>query len=124
MAHVLAQLERAREALARGRQQRTLTPRPDVRQAAARRVYGEDGSRSSAFEIFLARLYVDASVRARFLADPLAEATRAGLTAPEVQALQHIDRVGLALAARSFAHKRQQGRRRRVHPRWPFSWSI
>lgn len=58
------------------------------------------------FETFLARLYTDAPLRARFLADPRAEAERHQLTAEECDALERIDRVGLQMAARSFAHKR------------------
>jgi uncharacterized protein len=121
MAHLLAQLERAREALALGRLRRTLTLQPGVQQAAQGRFYCADNRLSAAFEVFLTQLYVDAPVRRRFLADPLAEATRAGLTTPEVQALQHIDRVGLELAARSFAYKRQQVQR--AHARGLFPWS-
>jgi hypothetical protein len=59
---------------------------------------------SPAFEAFLARLYVDAEARAAFLADPRAAAR--GLAPDEVAALERIDRVGLELAADSFAHKR------------------
>ena len=58
------------------------------------------------FETFLARLYTDAPLRARFLADPRAETARHQLTAEECEALARIDRVGLELSARSFAHKR------------------
>ena len=58
------------------------------------------------FETFLARLYVDAKARERFLADPRGEAQRAGLTVEQVDALAAIDRDGLALAARSFERKR------------------
>lgn len=57
-------------------------------------------------EAFLARIYVDARARAEFLADPGGTAVRAGLAGPEVEALLRIDRVGLELAARSFARKR------------------
>jgi hypothetical protein len=66
---------------------------------------------STAFEAFLARLYVDAAVRERFLADPRGEAARAGLTPSECAALDGIDRSGLELAARSFASKRAQAPR-------------
>jgi hypothetical protein len=62
---------------------------------------------SIAFEGFLARLYVDAEARRRFLADPRGEATRAGLAGDEVDALVDIDRVGLELAAASLARKRR-----------------
>jgi hypothetical protein len=58
------------------------------------------------FETFLARLYTDAQLRGRFLADPRAEAERQRLTDEECQALERIDRTGLELSARSFAHKR------------------
>lgn len=111
MTHLLAQLERARAALALGRQRRASALQPGSR--VGRRAGGSSappsaGGQTPAFEAFLAQLYVDARVRARFLAAPLAEASRAGLTACEAQALQHIDREGLVLAATSFAHKRQQ----------------
>ena len=66
---------------------------------------------SIAFEAFLARIYVDADARARFLEDPRGEAQRAGLTAPEAEALERIDRPGLALAAASFSRKRDVSRR-------------
>ena len=68
------------------------------------------------FETFLARLYTDAEVRARFLSAPREEAARQGLTAAECESLERIDRAGLEMAARSFAHKRAlkaSGRRAR-----------
>jgi len=58
------------------------------------------------FETFLARLYTEASLRTRFIADPRGEGERSGLTADECEALERLDRVGLELSARSFAHKR------------------
>jgi len=61
---------------------------------------------AAAFEAFLARLYVDAAARARFLADPRGETERAGLTPAECRALEAIDRVGLELAAASYHRKR------------------
>jgi hypothetical protein len=63
-------------------------------------------SYTPSFEQFLARLYTDPAARARFLADPRAEAARAGLSSGQSRALEAIDRIGLKLAARSFAHKR------------------
>jgi len=63
---------------------------------------------SQLFETFLARIYVDAQARTEFLADPLGEALRAGLSLEEARALQNIDWVGLKLASRSFEKKRQQ----------------
>jgi len=133
MAHLLAQLARAREALASGRQRRTAEPHPHPSPPPAQ---GEGVSPyrhtdrlldrcfsgcSPALETFLAQIYADAQVRERFLADPLGIATTAGLTASEVQAVQHIDRAGLALAASSFARKRHQRQRPR---RWCFTASL
>ena len=63
------------------------------------------------FEAFVARLYVDAAARRRFLADPPREAAAAGLTDEEIAAAVGIDRVGLELAAASFAQKRRRRRR-------------
>jgi hypothetical protein len=59
-------------------------------------------------EAFLARLYVDAAFRARFLADPVGEAARAGFDRATAERLARIDRVGLELAAESFARKRRR----------------
>ena len=81
---------------------------------------------TTAFEAFLARLYVDQDARARFLADPPGEARAAGLDDQEIAAALAIDRVGLELAAASFAHKRRRlarlGPLRRVSA-WLFSRS-
>ena len=63
------------------------------------------------FEAFLARLYVDRALRCRFLQDPRGVAAQAGLDETECQALEHIDRVGLVMAGRSFERKRKRGRR-------------
>ena len=60
-----------------------------------------------ALERFLARIYVDANARARFLANPRAEAARAGLTEDQCLALESIDRIGLDMAVRSYARKRE-----------------
>ena len=57
-------------------------------------------------EAFLARLYSDAELRTRFLADPEREARSFGLAEDEAAAFLAIDRTGLVLAARSFARKR------------------
>jgi uncharacterized protein (UPF0276 family) len=90
MAELLAELERAREALREGRAsaapQAEAAPAPS-RQAEAQEV-GID-------EALLARLYTDAAARARFLAEPRSA---------------DIDRAGLELAARSFARKRAHSR--------------
>lgn len=64
---------------------------------------------SARLEAFLAKIYVDERARAEFLADPRNMAGRAGLTEPEIAALEKIDRVGLELTARSLSRKRQRG---------------
>jgi hypothetical protein len=68
---------------------------------------------SPELEQFLATLYVNPEVRARFLAAPGEEAKRAGLSEEHCRALENIDRIGLEMAARSFARKRaaKAGRR-------------
>jgi len=63
------------------------------------------------FEIFLTRIYVDRGARARFKENPRAEARRAGLSDEECAALENADFVGLEMAARSFARKRQLKRK-------------
>jgi hypothetical protein len=60
----------------------------------------------AAVEAVLARLYVEPDFRARFLAAPEATLAASGLTPEECRALAALDRVGLALAADSFAAKR------------------
>jgi len=61
---------------------------------------------SSPLETFLALIYVDSAARARFQADPYAEAKRAGLSENDSNALLKIDRTSLEMAARSFSKKR------------------
>jgi hypothetical protein len=63
---------------------------------------------ASRFEAFLAKLYVDESARAKFLADPRGESIKAGLTAQEIEAVERIDRVGLDLFAQSLKKKRRR----------------
>jgi hypothetical protein len=65
-----------------------------------------------ALERFLAKIYVDAEARSRFLAAPYDEAVRAGLEEQQCRALERIDRVGLEMAARSFGRKRERKRMR------------
>jgi len=59
-------------------------------------------------EKFLASLYVDAKLRARFLDAPREEAKRAGLNPEQCDAMAAIDRVGLKMAAQSFERKRKK----------------
>ena len=63
---------------------------------------------SAAFEAFLARIYTEDAARSEFLRDPVGAARRAGLTNAECEALAKIDREGLAMAAESFARKREK----------------
>lgn len=76
-------------------------------------------------EAVLARLYVDDDARKRFLSDALEYTIAAGLDADEARQLAGIDRVGLMMAARSFAAKRSHQRRTRLRSRlvrlfrWP-----
>jgi hypothetical protein len=76
---------------------------------------------AAALESYLARLYVDDHTRARFFADPLGEARRAGLDDAEAAALAAVDRADLAAAAASFTHKRAAARRPR-RPWWRRLW--
>lgn len=63
---------------------------------------------TSLLEAFLARIYVDAQARERFLSDPTAEALRAGLSHDEIEAVKQIDQVGLELFTVSLKRKRQR----------------
>lgn len=63
---------------------------------------------ASRLEAFLAKIYVDESARARFLADPRGESIKAGLTEQEVEAVERIDRVGLDMLAQSLKQKRRR----------------
>jgi uncharacterized protein (UPF0276 family) len=97
---LLDELDRARAAVRKGRMRgrRLVAGLPP-----ASRGRGVGGVR---MEALLARLYVDATLRASALADPQETARRSGLTAEESDAFARLDRHGLALAAESFAHKR------------------
>ena len=65
----------------------------------------------SRLEAFLARIYVDAEVRERFLRNPDLEALNAGLSPEEIEAVKQIDRVGLELLAESLERKRNRSHR-------------
>lgn len=69
-------------------------------------------------ESFLARLYIDSDLRARFKAAPRPTAEKAGLAAEEVRSVEKLDLAGLELTSRSFAAKRRQEteKRFRFHP--------
>jgi hypothetical protein len=61
-------------------------------------------------EAFLAKIYIDEKARARFLANPRAEANKAGLSEQEIQALEKIDLIGLELTVQSLQRKRHKHR--------------
>lgn len=61
-------------------------------------------------ESYLAVLYTDAAARNSFLADPAIALRNAGLSDADVEYLVNIDRVGLQMAADSYAHKRANHR--------------
>ena len=63
---------------------------------------------TSLLEAFLARIYVDAQARERFLSDPTAEALKAGLSHDEIEAVKQIDQVGLELFTISLERKRER----------------
>lgn len=62
------------------------------------------------FERFLARLYTDADLLRRFLADPMTTAARSGLDDKERSWLRDVDRAGLVFANESFGRKRASRR--------------
>ena len=66
---------------------------------------------SVALEAYLARLYTDIDAREAFLAYPERAARAEGISDTDAAALRDIDRVGLRMAAESYAHKRAQHRR-------------
>jgi len=65
---------------------------------------------SNNLERFLTTIYVDPEARARFVASPEAEASRAGLSEKQCLKLKEIDFIGLKLASGSFARKRASKR--------------
>jgi hypothetical protein len=66
---------------------------------------------SESLETLIARLLVDAQLRAQFLDDPKPVFEACALDADERAALLEIDRPGLCLAARSIAAKHARRRR-------------
>jgi len=66
-----------------------------------------------ACEALLARLFTDATLRERFKRDPKTVGREFGLDESALTAFENGDRVGLDLAARSYAGKRA-GRKSRV----------
>jgi uncharacterized protein (UPF0276 family) len=103
---LLAELEGARAAVARGRARHHAAggpPRPPPPMSGA--YFAPDGR----FESFLARLYTDHALRAGFLSYPVAVARAAGFDQRATAALAAIDREGLILMSDSLSAK--QGKR-------------
>ena len=121
---LLAEIDRARAALAAGRARRAASleappgldrsPMPGPRADSGTRHSGsltQGRARQARVEALLAALYVDRAARERWLADPDGESLRAGLDEPARAAVRTLDRAGLELAAASFAHKRRSAGR-------------
>ena len=65
---------------------------------------------ATTLETYLATIYTDATLRKSFLDDPASAARSAGLSDSDVESLMNIDRIGLHMAADSYAHKRANHR--------------
>jgi uncharacterized protein (UPF0276 family) len=138
---LLAQLDRARESLARGRgrarSEGEAAETPETATAAPSREVGQSQpegaaggtapdnaatSEAARVEAFLARLYADGNARARFLDDPAGEGARGGLSRATCEDLSRLSRADLTLAGDSYAHRRAHaaGRRRAVPSRYAF----
>jgi uncharacterized protein len=109
MSDLLLELQLARAAMRRGRERqiRTMSCPYNPGKTAS-------GGSSARLETLLARIYVDEPLRASFLAAPQEFAERYVPNAEDAAALVSIDWTGLAMAARSFARKRQL-QRAQVH---------
>jgi hypothetical protein len=66
-------------------------------------------------EAFLAQLYADPAVLARYLAAPEQTMAAAGLSAEDAAAMRQADHTGIVMAARSYTSKRERRRKAR-HP--------
>lgn len=109
MSDLLMELQLARAAMRRGRARQAVTAIERTNP-----VHTEcSGGSSALLEALLARIYVDEPLRANFLAAPEEFARRHCQNAEEATALASMDQAGLALAARSFARKRQLKRAQR-----------
>jgi len=102
MGDLLLELQLARAAMRRGRERRS-----QFVVCASGPVNRSKVGQSVRLQALLARIYVDTSARASFLAAPEAFARLHQLDPNETAALASIDRTGLAMAARSFARKRE-----------------
>ena len=103
MASLLEQLDRARAAMEIGRAEAEDEIGTLAGSAAKS---GMEIVSTPEFEAVLARLYSDQEFRQRFVDAPAAALAQSGLSENQCAALAAIDRKGLLLAAKSFAHKK------------------
>ena len=103
MEDLLLELQLARAAMRRGRERQARVAPEFV--ASEKRI--SSSGTSATLEALLARIYVEEPLRASFLAAPEEFTRRHELNPSDAASLISIDRTGLALAARSFARKRQ-----------------
>lgn len=119
---LLAELDRARSALARGRARAGArrdarmveglvgappsAPGSPAMAAAGDRQGTANRHEAALVESFLARLFTDPALRAQYLRSPVEEAVRAGLGPDRARRLERVDVTGLELAADIFARKR------------------
>jgi len=75
---------------------------------------------AQSWESLLARLFVDAELRARFKRDPACVGREFGLDERALAALTNADWTGLDLAARSYAHKQAQRAPGKLRSLWPW----
>lgn len=105
MGDLLLELQLARAAMQRGRARQDQTP-----SWSTEPVNRASSGGSARLEALLARIYVDESLRASLLAAPEEFADCHSLNAEDAAVLASIDRIGLAMAARSFERKREMKR--------------
>jgi len=104
---LLDQLDLARAALSRGRTRRALVIQADPSGPASLRLTSDGLRDAVALEGFLARLYADPAIRARFLSAPSAAFEAIGLEQSALDRLGVIDLQGFEVAGRSFDAKRR-----------------
>src|SRR5262245_56181568 len=109
---LLAQIDRARVAVARGRARAASGaishPRwnPQTNTKTTNRVPEQSRTDQTRLERFLACLYTDDAMRDQFHSNPLHTTSLWGLSREQAQSVAGIDRDGLELAAASFARKK------------------
>jgi len=115
---LLAQIDRARAAVARGRARAASGemshPRWDTQTNArtTNRLPEHNRADQTRLERFLAGLYTDGAMRTQFYANPRLVTSLWGLSREQAQSVAGIDREGLQLAAASFARKKATAKHR------------